>query len=254
MQNIFDVRGKRVLITGSTRGIGYTLATGFAAYGATVMVNSRDQEAVARRVAEFTSNGYSAHGFAFDVSDRQAVANAISRIEDEIGPIDVLVNNAGIHRRAPLEQMTEEDWNTVINVNLTAAFLVGQAVAKGMIQRKQGKIINISSLNAEGARPTIGNYSASKGGLNALTRSMATEWGCYNIQVNGIGPGYFKTDLTKKLVDDPQFDAWVKQSVPLGRWGEPEELIGTTIYLASAASNYVNGFIIYVDGGWRAAL
>jgi gluconate 5-dehydrogenase len=217
-------------------------------------LNSRHQAEVALRVNELTQAGHTAYGVAFDVSDRRAVEDAIRHIEGQIGPLEVLINNAGIHRRAPLEQMTEEEWNTVITVNLTSAFFVGQAVARGMIQRKQGKIINISSLNAEGARPTIGNYCASKGGLNALTRSMATEWGRYNIQVNGMSPGYFKTDLTKKLADDPQFDAWVKQSVPLGRWGDPEELLGTAIYLASAASNYVNGFIIYVDGGWRAAL
>ena len=254
MPNIFDVRGKRVFITGSSRGLGYTLAKGFAEYGAIVILNSRKQEDVAQRVAEFRQAGAAVAGYAFDISDSTAVEQQIALIEAEVGPLDVLVNNAGIHRRAPLETMTVADWRAVIDVNLTSAFVVSQAVAKGMIQRKHGKIINITSLNAEAARPTIGNYCAAKGGLKMLTKSMATEWGKYNIQVNAIGPGYFKTDLTKKLVEDPQFDAWVKQEVPLGRWGDPEELVGTAIYLASAASNYVNGFTIYVDGGWQASL
>ncbi len=254
MQNVFDVSGKRVFITGSSRGIGLTLAKGFAEYGATVILNSRKQEDVDRQVEALRQSGASVYGYAFDIGDGKAVAENIARIEVEVGPIDVLINNAGIHRRAPLAEMSEDDWNTVLHVNLTAAFLVSKAVVQGMMQRKHGKIINISSLNAEGSRPTIGNYCASKGGMNALTRSMATEWGQYNIQANAIAPGYFRTELTQKLVDDPQFDAWVRQEVPLGRWGELEELIGTAVYLASSASNYVNGFTIRVDGGWRASL
>jgi gluconate 5-dehydrogenase len=254
MHNLFDVSKKRVFITGSSRGIGLMLAKGFVEYGASVILNSRNQADVDRQVEALRKSGASAYGYAFDISDSKAVEENIARIETEAGSIDVLINNAGIHRRAPLAEMTEDDWNTVLHVNLTAAFLVSKAVVQGMIQRKQGKIINISSLNAEGSRPTIGNYCASKGGMNALTRSMATEWGRYNIQANGIAPGYFRTELTQKLVDDPQFDAWVKQEVPLGRWGELEELVGTAIYLASSASDYVNGFTIRVDGGWRASL
>jgi gluconate 5-dehydrogenase len=254
MQNIFDVRKKRVFITGSSRGIGLTLAKGFAEHGATVILNSRNQNDVERQVETLRRSGADAYGYAFDIGDGKGVEENVACIETEIGQIDILINNAGIHRRAPLTEMSENDWTTVLHVNLTAAFLVGKAVAQGMIRRKQGKIINISSLNAEGSRPTIGNYCASKGGMEALTRSMATEWGPYNIQANAIAPGYFKTELTQKLIDDPQFDAWVKQEVPLGRWGELEDLIGTAIYLASRASDYVNGFTIRVDGGWRASL
>ena len=175
-------------------------------------------------------------------------------MEEQVGPIDILINNAGIHRRAPLSEMTMEEWTQVIQINLNAVFYISQQVANRMIPRKKGKIINISSLNAEGARPAIANYCSAKGGLNALTRSMAAEWGPHNIQTNGIGPGYFKTDLTRVLADNPEFDAWVRQEVPLQRWGDPEELVGTAIYLASRASDYVNGFTIYVDGGWRSSL
>lgn len=254
MRNIFDVSGKRVLITGSSRGIGFTLAKGFAEFGATVILNSRHADDVQRSVETLRQCGGTVVGYAFDISDSAAVDAQIGRIEAEVGAIDVLINNAGIHRRAPLETMTEADWRMVLDVNLTSAFVVSKTVVKGMIQRQQGKIINITSLNAEAARPTIGNYCASKGGLKMLTKAMATEWGKYNIQVNAIGPGYFKTDLTQNLAADPQFDAWVKQEVPLGRWGEPEELIGTAIYLASRAADYVNGFTVYVDGGWQASL
>ena len=252
--NYFDLTDKVVLITGSSRGIGNTLATGFASVGSRVVLNGVDPEHVDTAVDTLQAVSSTIYGYPFDVSDYDSVKNTIPKIEEEVGPIDVLINNAGIHRRAPLSEMTIEEWTQVIQINLNAVFYISQQVANRMIQRKKGKIINISSLNAEGARPTIANYCSAKGGLNALTRSMATEWGPHNIQTNGIGPGYFKTDLTRILVEDPKFDAWVKQEVPLQRWGDPEELIGTAIYLASRASDYVNGFTIYVDGGWRASL
>ena len=252
--NYFEVNDKVVLITGSSRGLGNTLATGFVSAGSKVVLNGMDPERLDKAVNSLKDVSSTVYGYPFDVSDYDSVKNIIPRIEEEVGPIDILVNNAGIQRRAPLSEMTMEDWNQVIQVNLNAVFFISQQVAKRMIIRKKGKIINISSLNAEGARPTIANYCSAKGGLNALTRSMATEWGPHNIQTNGIGPGYFKTDLTRILVEDPKFDAWVKQEVPLQRWGDPEELIGTAIYLASKASDYVNGFTIYVDGGWRASL
>lgn len=254
MKDIFSVKGKIVLITGSTQGLGLTFAKGFAAAGARVVLNGRDPEKLKRVVGEFRQEFGIAEGYAFDVADSESVKQSIERVEKEIGPIDVLVNNAGIQRRAPLEELSLEDWKTVIDVNLTAAFYVGQCAAKGMIQRKTGKIINITSLNAEMARPSIGNYSAAKGGLKMLTKSMATEWGKYNIQTNAIGPGYFATELTMKLVNDPEFDSWVKKEVPLGRWGDPEDLIGAAIFLASEASCYVNGHTLYVDGGWQASL
>ena len=252
--NHFDVNDKVVLITGSSRGLGNTLANGFAKAGARVVLNGVDSERLDKAVSSLKEVSSNVHGYPFDVSDYETVKNIIPRIEDEVGSIDILINNAGIHRRAPLSEMTIEDWNKVIQVNLNAVFFISQQVSNKMIPRGRGKIINISSLNAEGARPNIANYCSAKGGIKMLTRSMATEWGPHNIQTNAIGPGYFKTDLTRILVEDPDFDAWVKQEVPLKRWGDPEELVGTAIYLASKASDYVNGISIYIDGGWQASL
>jgi len=254
VKNLFDVSGKVVFITGSSRGLGFTMAQGFAQSGAMVVLNGTNPDTVQATAEAIRQQGGQAAGYPFDVSDPEQVAQNIALIETEIGPIDVLINNAGIHRRAPLAEMTIDEWQAVLDVNLTAVFVVTQCVVKGMMARRQGKIINISSLNAEAARPTIGNYCASKGGLAALTRSMATEWGRYNIQVNAIGPGYFVTELTQPLVANPEFDAFVKRSVPLERWGDPAELIGPAIFLASEASNYITGRTIYVDGGWRASL
>jgi gluconate 5-dehydrogenase len=252
--NLFDVTGKVVLITGSSRGLGFTMAQGFAQAGALVVLNGTRPDTVQTAMDNIRRQGGQAAGYAFDVTNPAQVEQAIARIEIEIGPIEVLINNAGIHRRAPLVEMTIAEWQAVLDVNLTAVFVVTQCVVKGMIERRQGKVINISSLNAEAARPTIGNYCASKGGLDALTRSMATEWGRYNIQANAIGPGYFVTELTKPLLENPEFDAFVKGSVPLERWGDPAELIGPAIFLAAEASNYITGRTLYVDGGWRASL
>ena len=249
--NLFNMEDKIVLITGSTRGIGLSLAKGFLDAGTKVIVNGRNAQMTAEAAKELGDHAYP---FSFDVSDKNSVSDAVKRIEEMVGPIDVLINNAGIQRRGPLDELTEEDWNTVMNVNLNSAFYVSQSVFPFMKSRLRGKIINITSLNAEKARPNIGNYCAAKGGLKMLTKSMATEWGKYNIQTNAIGPGYFLTDLTEPLSNDPEFDKWVKGEVPLQRWGNPEELIGTAIYLASAASNYVNGHTVYVDGGWQASL
>ncbi len=254
MNNLFTVQNKVVLITGSTRGIGRSLAKGFAEAEAIVIINGRNKAEVESTVSQIKSTGGKAFGLAFDVTDRDAVAKNIQIVEEKVGPINVLINNAGIHRRAPLEELSVDDWQKVIDVNLNSAFYVSQVVFSYMKDRKKGKIINITSLNAEKARPNIGNYSAAKGGLKMLTKSMATEWGKYNIQTNAIGPGYFVTDLTEQLVKDPEFDRWVKSEVPLQRWGIPEELLGTAIYLASDASNYVNGHTVYVDGGWQASL
>lgn len=254
MMDLFSVRDKIVLITGSARGLGFAVAKGFAGAGAKVVINGLTPENVNNAVKEIKDAGGEAYGYCFDVSNEALVEKNIRDIEENIGPIDVLVNNAGIQRRAPLEDLSLEDWKEVIDINLTGAFITGRSAAKRMIKRNKGKIINITSLNAEGARPTIANYCAAKGGLKMLTRSMATEWGRYNINVNAIGPGYFKTDLTRILTDDPAFDAWVRSEVALGRWGEPEELIGAAIFLASAASDYVSGHTIYVDGGWQASL
>ena len=252
--NLFDVSGLRVLITGSTRGLGYGLASGLAEHGAQIVVNGTREETVGPAVDRLIGAGHRAAGYAFDVTDAGSVEAQVARIEQEQGPIHVLVNNAGVQRRSPLIDMTLEQWETVLATNLSAAFVVGRAVARGMIERRSGVIINITSLNVEAARPSIANYVAAKGGLDALTRSMATEWGPSGIRVNAIAPGYFVTDMTRPLVDDPEFDRWVKGNVPLRRWGDPRELIGAAIFLASSASSYVTGRTIHVDGGWRASL
>ena len=254
MTSLFDIKGKIALITGSSRGIGYVLAKGFCEAGATVILNGSSEESLRASVETLNIEGYDARGYAFDVTNEEEVVRNIALIEENVGPLSILINNAGIHRRAPLEQMTLNEWKTVIDTDLNSAFIVSQAVAKYMISRKYGRIINITSLNAEGARLSIANYSAAKGGLKMFTKSMATEWGKYNILTNAIGPGYFSTDLTKVLEDDPKFDAWVKSEVPLQRWGKAEELVGSAIFLSSEAASYINGHTIYVDGGWQACL
>ncbi len=254
MSNLFDVSDRIVLITGSSRGLGFALAQGYAEAGARVVINGTRPETVEPAVTQIREAGGQAVGYPFDVTDPDAVRAQVARIEAEVGPIAVLVNNAGIQRRAPLAEMSLAAWDAVLRTNLTSAFLVAQAVSAAMIARGRGCIINITSLNVEGARPTIANYVASKGGLDALTRSMATEWGPHGVRVNAIAPGYFVTDLTRPLVDDPEFDRWVKGNVPLRRWGDPRELVGAAIFLASDAASYVNGRTLHVDGGWRASL
>ena len=254
MKNLFDVTDRVILITGSSRGLGFAFASGFSEVGARVIINGTRSETVDPAVARIRQGGGFAAGYPFDVTDVDQVERGVARIEREVGPIEVLINNAGIQRRAPLETQTLADWNAVLQVNLNAVFIVSQCVAKGMIERRRGVIVNITSLNAEGARPTIAPYCAAKGGLTMLTKSMATEWGKYNIRANAIAPGYFITDLTKPLAENPEFDAWVKGNVPLGRWGDPSELIGAAIFLASDASSYITGRTITIDGGWRASL
>ena len=254
MHNFFSVEGQTVLVTGSSRGIGRALAEGFAVAGARVIINGRHRETVKKAASQFRSLKYPVIESVFDVSQPESAVTAIREIEQKVKSIDILINNAGIQRRSPLAEMEIDSWREVIETNLNSVFYVSQLVARGMIQRKQGKIINISSLVSFSARPTIANYGAAKAGLNALTKSMATEWGPFNIQTNAIAPGYILTDLNKPLVEDPEFDAWVKGKVPMARWGKPEELIGAAIYLASDASSYVNGHVLIVDGGWTACL
>ena len=193
-------------------------------------------------------------GYPFDVVNRERVKEQVSRIETEVGPIDILVNNAGIQSRAPTAEMEESEWRRVLDINLTGVFLATQPVARGMIRRKRGKIINICSLLSEVGRPTIAAYTAAKGGVKMLTLTIAVEWAKYDIQVNGIGPGYFATEMNTALINDPQFDRWIKNRTPAGRWGRPEELIGTAVFLASEASSFLTGQIIYVDGGVLASL
>ena len=250
---LFDLTGKRALVTGSSQGIGLSLARGLAASGADVVLNGRDQAKLEAAVATLTEQGRAAEGHAFDVTDPAAVEAAIARIEDA-GPIDILVNNAGIQRRMPLEEFPIETWHELMRTNLDSVFYVGQAVAKRMIPRRRGKIINIASLMSEAARYSIAPYTASKGAVKNLTKGMCTDWARHNIQVNAIGPGYFETPLNKALVEDAKFNAWLEARTPAARWGKVEELQGACIFLASAASDFVNGQTLYVDGGVLATI
>ncbi|WP_280155094.1 SDR family oxidoreductase [Piscinibacter sp. XHJ-5] len=252
---LFDLSGRTALITGSTRGIGFALAQGLSAAGARVIVNSRQQAAVDQAVAKLKEQGFDVRGAAFDVADQDSVSAAFDAFDQQGLEIDILVNNAGIQHRAPMLELELKDWQRVIDTNLTAAFLVGKETARRMVARgRGGKIINIGSLTSEAARATVAPYTVAKAGIKLLSRAMAAEWARHDIQANSIGPGYILTDMNQALVDNPQFDAWVKSSNPSQRWGKPEELVGAAIFLASAASNYVNGQIIYVDGGWLSVL
>ena len=255
MTDMFSLKGRVALVTGSAQGLGNMIARGMYDAGARIVLGDISQAALDKAVEAMKAEGIEAAAYAFDISNEEQVTDAVERIEKEVGPIDILVNNAGIHKRDLLIDMPVENWRKVIDVNLTGAFVTGRAVARGMITRKYGKIINISSINALMVRPNIGNYCAAKGGIVTLTKSMATEWGQYNINVNAIGPGYFLTELTRPLSEDPQFDAWVKSEVPLQRWGDPtKDLAGVAVMLASPAADYISGQTIYVDGGWDACL
>ena len=252
---LFDLTGRTALVTGSSRGIGLAIAQGLAEAGADIVVNSRQSDAVEQARERLNGLGLRTHGAAFDVADEAAVEAAFARFDREGIAIDILVNNAGIQHRAPMLELALADWQRVIDTNLTAAFLVGRAAARRMIARgRGGKIVNIGSLTSAAARATIAPYTVAKGGIKLLSQAMAAEWAQHGIQANSIGPGYIVTDLNKSLAADPKFDAWVKASNPSQRWGRPEELVGAAVFLASAASDYVNGQIIYVDGGWLAVL
>ena len=253
--DLFDLSGRTALVTGSTRGIGYAFARGLIEAGARVIVHGRDpraaEEAVSRLVAE---TGGAATSAGFDVTDPHAVDAGIAAIEQTLGVPDIVVNNAGIQRRTPLADFAVEDWNDLIATNLTSAFLVGRRVARGMIERASGKIVNVGSVQSRLARPGIAPYSATKGGIAMLTRGMCADLGPYGIQANAIAPGYVATELTRALVDDDEFTAWLSKRTPAGRWGRVEELVGTLVFLSSAASDFVNGQVIYVDGGMTAVV
>lgn len=254
IQKLFDLSGKIALVTGSSRGLGYVFAEGLGSAGATVILNGLNEQRIESAVERLRRGGITAHEYAFDIGESTACRESIAAIESEVGPIDILVNNAGIQIRNPLEQFEDEDWDRLLKTNMTSVFYVSKYVARGMIERKSGKIINICSVQSELGRPTIAPYTASKGGVKMLTKAMATEWGIYNIQVNGIGPGYFNTDMTRPLVENEAFNAWLCSRTPANRWGSPEELQGAVIFLASRASSYVNGQILYVDGGMLACV
>jgi gluconate 5-dehydrogenase len=252
--SLFDLSGRTALVTGSSRGLGRAIAEGLAKAGARLIVNGTDPARVETAVAEFRSAGHLAEGVAFDVTDETAVVRAFEGLDAKGIAIDVLVNNAGIQMRKPLIEFTSAEWRKVIETNLTSAFIIGREAAKRMIPRRRGKIINIGSLGSELARPTVGPYTAAKGGIKTLTRSMAVEWAASGIQANAIGPGYMLTDMNQALVNNADFNNWLMSRIPAKRWGRPDELIGAAIFLASSASDYVNGQIIYVDGGMLAAM
>ena len=253
--NLFSLHGRRALITGSGQGIGFTLARGLAAAGAEIVLNDVDPTRLETAVATLRGEGLTVAGRTFDVTKAGEIEASLADFTGEkAGGFDILINNAGIHRRAPLESMPLEAWQAVLDVNLTSAFLVTRAVVGDMLRRGSGKIINICSLNSEISRPTIANYSAAKGGLKMLTRAMAVEWGGHNIQTNGIAPGYMRTDMTNVLTIDPVWYRTICNRTPAGRWGEPRELIGAAVFLASRGADFVNGQILTVDGGLLAAL
>jgi gluconate 5-dehydrogenase len=250
----FSLQGRVALITGSSGGIGFALARGLAAAGAEVVLNARSEDKLQRAAQALREEGARVHAVAFDVTDRAAVIAGVGRIESEIGAIGILVNNAGMQRRAPLDEFAESDWHALMQTNVDSVFFVGQAVARHMIPRGVGKIINICSVQSELGRPGIAPYTASKGAVKMLTKGMAIDWGQHGIQVNGLGPGYFKTELTEALVGNKEFSSWLIGRTPSRRWGDVEDLAGAAVFLASDASRFVNGHILYVDGGVTATL
>ncbi|WP_439257826.1 gluconate 5-dehydrogenase [Lonepinella sp. BR2271] len=254
MKDLFSLNNKRILITGSTRGIGRLLAEGVAEFGAEVIINGTSQAKAQLVADELNAKGYKAHAVAFDITGTQAIQQAVDHIEQHIGVIDVLINNAGIQRRHPFCEFPEQEYDEVIRVNQKSVFIVSQIVARYMVKRQQGKIINIGSMQSELGRDTITPYAASKGAVKMLTRGMCVELARYNIQVNGIAPGYFKTELTKPLVENKEFSDWLCKRTPAARWGNPEELIGAAVFLSSKASDFVNGHLLFVDGGMLAAV
>ena len=243
---VFDIGGRTALVTGSSRGIGRALAQGLHEAGCDVVLHGRDAGAVERAAAELRAPATWPSTSPTPPPSRRGVEQA--------GPLDILVNNAGIQHRQPLLELSEEDWRRVLDVNLTSAFLVAREAARGMVERGSGKIVNVASLQAQLARPGIAAYAAAKGGLRMLTQSMCAEWGASGVQANAIGPGYFETDMTRALVDDEAFSAWVRERSPAGRWGRVEELVGTLLFLVSPAADYVNGQIVFVDGGMSAVV
>lgn len=252
--NLFNLSGKTALITGSSRGLGRAFAEGLAGAGARVVLNGMSAARLDAAAAEMRAQGYDVLTAGFDVADEAQIIAAFEKLDADGVEVDILVNNAGIQFRKPMLELETADWQRVIDINLTASFVVGREAAKRMAGRGRGKIINIGSLTSELARATVAPYTVAKGGIKMLTKAMAAEWGEKGIQANAIGPGYMVTDMNEALINNPEFDAWVKGRTPMRRWGLPEELAGTCIYLASDASNYVSGQIIYADGGMISVL
>lgn len=255
MTNQFDLTGKVALITGATHGLGMAMAKALGQAGATLVINGNTPKKMEAALEVYKKEGFNVHGLLFDVTNEALVKENVDKIEKEVGPIDILVNNAGMIKRIPALEMEVEDFRQVLDVDLTGPFIMSKQVGKYMVERKAGKIINICSMMSELGRNTVSAYAAAKGGLKMLTRNLATEWAKYNIQVNGIGPGYFATDQTAPIrVDGHPFHEFIINRTPAGRWGEPEDLGGTTVFLASRASDFINGQIIYVDGGILATI
>lgn len=251
---LFDLSGKTALISGSSQGIGFALARGLSEAGAKVVLNGRDQQKLDKACTKLANDGLTVEALPFDVTDHRGVQTSIDAFEDVRGPIDILVNNAGMQHRTPLEDFDPDMFEKLLQTNIASVFHVGQAVARYMIRRKAGKIINIASVQTALARPGIAPYTTTKGAVGNLTKGMATDWAKYGIQVNAIAPGYFDTPLNAALVQDPEFSAWLERRTPAGRWGNVEELVGACIFLSSAASSFVNGHTLYVDGGITACL
>ena len=251
---MFDLTGRLALVTGSSAGIGLGIARALGGAGAALVLNGRDAARLAAAARSLRDEGLTVHEHGFDVTAQDAVLGAIDAIERDAGPIDILVNNAGIQRRGPLEDYEAATWQELMRTNLDSVFFVGQAVARKMIPRGRGKIINICSVQSELGRPGIAPYTASKGAVKMLTKGMAIDWGRYGLNVNGIGPGYFATELNDALVKDEKFSGWLIDRTPSGRWGRIDELGGAAIFLASDAATFVNGHVLYVDGGVTARL
>ncbi len=252
--SLFNLKGKTALITGSGSGIGYALAEGLAGAGAKIILNGRNLSKLTEAEEKLKQQGAQVTKLAFDVTIHEEVKSAVEKYTAAEGKIDILINNAGINIRENFVDFKENEWKKVLDININGAMIVSQAVAPEMIKNNAGKIINICSMQSELGRPSIVPYAVSKGGIKMLTKALCTEWAKYNIQVNGIGPGYFETELTQPLKDDPEFDQWLRNRTPANRWGQPEELIGAAVFLASEAGNYVNGHILYVDGGLLASV
>lgn len=251
---LFDLTGKTALVTGSSRGLGRAFAEGLAGAGARVVLNGVNAGRLALAAEELRGKSFDVLTSLFDVTDEPAIVAAFQRFDADGIEIDILVNNAGIQFRKPMLELDTADWRRVLEANLTSAFVIGREAAQRMAARGRGKIINIGSLTSELARATVAPYTVAKGGIKMLTKAMAAEWGEKGIQANAIGPGYMITDMNEALIANPDFDAWVRARTPMRRWGRPEELAGTAIYLASDASNYVSGQIIYADGGMISVL
>jgi len=254
--SLFDLTGKIALVTGSTHGLGMAMAKGLGRAGATIIVNGNSSQAkIDEAVFEFKKEGIQAFGYKFNVAEENDVVAAISKIESEVGAIDILINNAGIIKRIPLIEMEVSEFKEVVDIDLVSPFIVSKHVAKGMITRQHGKIINICSMMSELGRNSVGAYAAAKGGLKMLTKNMATEWGKHNVQVNGIGPGYFATEQTAPIrMDGHPFNDFIINRTPAAKWGNPDDLSGAAIFLSSKASDFVNGHILYVDGGILATI